>query len=65
MSFAYKVGSFPNLGYLILWDANIHIHHTMTFPACEVMMVLVPAGPVGMASIRKLNWVQQTHIAHQ
>ena len=62
MSFDLKTGLFPYLNQLVIRNANLHIHYPVTFPAREVMVVLIPAGPVGMASIRKLNPVQQTHI---
>ena len=62
MSFDLKIGLFPYLSQLISRDANIHIHHTMTFPAREMVMVLIPAGPVGMASIGKFDPVQQPHV---
>jgi len=61
MPFDLKIGLFPNTDELILRNTNIHIHHTMTFPASEMVMVLLPTGAVGMASIRKFNPVQQPH----
>jgi hypothetical protein len=62
MPFDLKIGAFPDPDQLIIRNANIHIHHAVTFPAGEVVMVFLSAGPVGMASIRKFDPVQQTHI---
>ena len=62
MLFNLKTGLFPYLEQLIIRNANIRIHHTMAFPVREMMMVRIPTGPVGMASIRKFDPVQQSHV---
>jgi len=62
MPFDLKIGAFPDPDQLILRDAYIHIHHAMAFPAREMVVVLIPADPVGVTPIRKFDPVQQTHI---
>jgi hypothetical protein len=62
MSFDLKTGLFPYLNQLVIRNANLHIHYAVTFPAREVMVVLIPAGPVSMAPIRKIDPVQQSHV---
>jgi hypothetical protein len=60
--FDLEVGLMADIGQFRFWNADIYIHDAMAFPAREVVVVAVPAGPVGMASIRKFNPVQQPHV---
>jgi hypothetical protein len=62
MPFDLEVGLVSNCDQFVIRNANIHIHHAMTFPAREMVVVLIAAGPVGVASIRKFDPVQQPFV---
>jgi hypothetical protein len=62
MAFNFKACLLANRRQQRLWKADIHVHDAMALNTGQVVMVFIPAGPVGVAAIREFNAVQQAFV---
>ncbi len=60
MSFDHKIRLAAYRGKLLQRRAYVNIHHPVALHTSNVMMMSIPANPVVMASIGKINAVQQS-----
>ncbi len=55
MTFDHVIVLLTDNGKLLGWEADFDLHHLVALNAGQVVMVVIPTGPISVAAIGKVN----------